>query len=97
MSFWPEDGFENKGYVYCYLNPDSYEGSVEQRDSLVKKLNQLSIFNYNPEDIISGKDSEGPLDALSEHELFIFIDILEDYCIDDRFSVQSQILIEIAH
>ncbi len=68
------------GTLYCYLNASSFGDDTKERDSFVDRLNQLSIFDYNPEGVVSGRNSSGRLFELSEEEFADFMSILQEFC-----------------
>ena len=74
ISIWQD------GTLYCYLNASSFGDDTRERDGFVSRLNQLSIFDYNPEGVVSGRNSSGRLDELSEAEFADFMSILQEFC-----------------
>ena len=72
------------GTLYCYLNASSFGDDMKERDSFVDRLNQLSIFDYNPEGVVSGRNSSGRLYELSEEEFADFMSILQEFCFNNR-------------
>jgi len=74
MTFW------RRGKVYCFLREDNYLGGAEERDSFVRELNRLKVFDYNPEGVKDGRTSHGALEELSEAEFEEFMSVLDKYC-----------------
>jgi hypothetical protein len=67
--------------VYSFLNRKSHGDSIEDRDDFVKRLNELSIFDYTEQEIAEakeGKNSKGDLAALTEQDFKRFIEIMSE-------------------
>ncbi len=74
ISIWQD------GIFYCYLNASRYGDDSRERDNFVSMLNKFSIFDYNPVEVVSGRNSSGKLDELSEEEFANFMSILQEFC-----------------
>lgn len=69
------------GAVYCFMGPERYGGSKDERDTFVTELNELLMFNYDdPSEVRDGRTSAGRLDQLADEEFNRFLDILQRYC-----------------
>ena len=69
----------NSGRFYCMLNDKSYGNNLSEKNSFVEALNQLSIFDYQPEDVADGRNSSGLITDLSDTEFSKFIEILSEH------------------
>ncbi len=78
ISFW------QNGIVYCVLNAQQYGGDAKERDRFIEKLNSLPIFDYDPTEVVDGRNSLAPLNNLSKEDYQAFLKILEEFCVAER-------------
>ncbi len=70
-----------RGGVYCFMRASIFGGSEEKRDEFISELNTLPMFNYDVRGVISGRNSEGSVDELTDSDFARFLEILERYCV----------------
>ncbi len=84
FSFWaPEGSNEKPGSFYCYVHRACHDDNVLEINKFVERLNELSLFNYNLDEVESGRNASRLLQDLTEAEYKRFKKILDDFCYSD--------------
>jgi len=69
-------------WTFCYLNETPYPGGVEERDQLVADLRTVGMYqrDFDPREVVSGRNLSRSLTDLSEPEFETFLRILSRVC-----------------
>ncbi|MFQ5903911.1 MAG: hypothetical protein ACE5JO_09490 [Candidatus Binatia bacterium] len=69
-------------WTYCYLEEKSYPGGTEERDQLVAELKTVGMYDrdFNPQDVVSGRNLVRKLTDLGEDEFGTLLDIFSGFC-----------------
>ena len=73
--------FLKDGSVYLYTNLGNYPDKQE-RDNLVHELKFIELLDneFNPNDVISGRNLSKTIQTMNEKQITSLLDILEKYC-----------------